>query len=77
MKLNELKVHFDAGALKEAYVTQCPMQVGKWILMFVRRHEKDGDVLINKRNEVRIFSSIDACASVVTDVGFSKFEVRL
>lgn len=78
MELNELKIVFDAGALKSATVTPAPMQSG-YVLMF---NDKVGVQHFmmpqrSKLNEVRIFRSIDAAIANAQKVGFKEVMVKL
>lgn len=70
MQVKDLKLLFDAGALKKAFVFHEPMQ-GGYVLML------DKHVLNAQRGGTRIFKSIDAACETANRIGFKNIEVQL
>ncbi len=77
MDIKALKILFDDKSLISAEAVRAPMENG-WVLHFERRN---GDItMIGTTREpakAKIFRSLDAAASAVSEIGFIGFKVRL
>ena len=78
MRIDQLRLLFDAGDLVNATVVTAPLEPGpadRWIVEFQRRNGVKETIALNrKRNgqdQVRIFNSLDAAFSACQSVGFT------
>jgi hypothetical protein len=82
MRMDQLRLLFEAGDLVNATVVTAPLEPGparRWICEFQRRNGVREAIALNrKRNgsdQVRIFNSLDAAFSVCVSVGFRAAKV--
>lgn len=68
MQLNEIKMLFDNGVLRDASVVRAVMAEG-WTLQFGRLG-LESITLDTQRGSVRVFKTADAALSVCNEVGF-------
>jgi hypothetical protein len=78
MELKELKIIFDSGALKNAVVTPVPMADG-YNVHFMDSKNKVINMTAQrcKKEEPRIFKSIDAAVANIKKVGFKNIQIAL
>jgi hypothetical protein len=82
MEEKELKIAFLTGGLSSAIVVPAPMNNG-FILTIRKKHAKDeSDISLKKqqrtkKDELRIFKTIEGAISAGRRIGFRKFTVEL
>ena len=72
----ELKLLFDAGALTEAFVYREPLSKG-WVIYFSGKKKEEGYILEKKRGGQRVFKTLDAAASMSSEIGFRSIKVNV
>lgn len=77
MRLDQLRLLFEAGDLREAEIVPAPLEPGPvalWCCQFRRRNQTIEPLNLNRKrhgsNQVRIFNSLDAAFSACRSVGF-------
>ena len=76
MKLQEAKTLFNAQGMKIPEITPSPIS-DKWIIQAqVNRGIWQSENLIAKSGKVREFRTIEACLSVLDDIGIKKVMVH-
>lgn len=76
MKLQEAKTLFNAQGMRSPEITPAPM-ADKWIIQAqVNRGIWQSENLIAKSGKVREFRTIEACLSVLSDIGLKKVTVH-
>jgi hypothetical protein len=74
MELNEVRLEYEAGRLKEAIIE--PSGAGNgWVLMF--KEENDEIVRLTTHGGTdRLFKSLDAATKMAADIGFKEAHVE-
>jgi len=77
MRLDQLRLLFDAGDLTRAEIVTAPLERGpspRWCCQFQRRNGVKATLDLNRKrqgaDQVRIFNSLDAAFSACQAVGF-------
>ncbi|GEM77535.1 hypothetical protein [Vibrio sagamiensis] len=70
MQIKDLKILFDAGAVKKATVVSAPLEGGYHLLI-------DKHVLQAQRGGDRLFKTLDAACESASNIGFKRIEVCL
>jgi len=68
VQLNEIKMLFDNGALRDAAVSRAVMLDG-WCVSF-GRVGRESVTLDTQRGSVRVFKTADAALAVIDEIGF-------
>jgi hypothetical protein len=83
MRLDQLRLLFEAGDLREAEIVPAPLEPGPvalWCCQFRRRNKAIVTLNLNRKHQgadqVRIFNSLDAAFSACRLVGFGEATVR-
>lgn len=83
MRLDQLRLLFDAGTLMAAEIVPAPLEPGpapRWSCQFRRRNGATVTLDLNRKrqgaNQVRIFNSLDAAFAACQAVGFRAATVR-
>jgi len=72
MQLSEIKMLFENGVLRDAYIL--PL-FDSWVIEFTK-HAGESIALEAQRGGVRRFKTIDAAYGVVREIGFQRVQVR-
>jgi len=72
MQLSEIRMLFENGVLRDAYIL--PL-MGEWVIE-ITRHAGESIALESQRGGVRKFKTLDAAYGVVREVGFQRAQVR-
>jgi hypothetical protein len=82
MRLDQLRLLFDAGNLKSAEIVPAPMEPGpvpRWCCQFDQRNGVKVSLELNRKrhgsHQVRIFNTLDAAFSACRSVGFLEVKV--
>ena len=83
MRLDQLRLLFEAGDLREAEIVPAPLEPGPvplWCCQFRRRNKTIEPLTLNRKrqgvDQVRIFNSLDAAFSACRSVGFQAATVH-
>jgi len=83
MRLEQLRLLFEAGNLMGAEIVPAPLEPGpapRWSCQFRRRNGATVTLDLNRKHQgsdqVRIFNSLDAAFSVCRSVGFREAKVH-
>jgi len=83
MRLDQLRLLFEAGTLMAADIVPAPLEPGpapRWSCQFKRRNGAIVTLDLNRKrqgvNQVRIFNSLDAAFSACQAVGFKSSNVH-
>jgi len=83
MRLDQLRLLFDAGTLMAADIVPAPLEPGpvpRWCCQFRRRNGATVTLDLNRKrqgaNQVRIFNSLDAAFAACQAVGFRAVTVN-
>jgi len=83
MRMDQLKLLFEAGDLTAAEIVAAPLEPGparRWCCQFRRRNGTRITLELNRkqqgRDQVRIFNSLDGAFSACHTVGFRSMTVR-
>jgi hypothetical protein len=77
MDIKALKILFDDKSLISVEAVRAPLEKG-WILHFERRNGAITMIGTTREPEkAKIFRSLDAAASAVSEIGFVDFKIRL
>jgi hypothetical protein len=83
MRLDQLRLLFDAGNLMAAEIVPSPLEPGpapRWSCQFRRRNGATVPLDLNRKrqgtDQVRIFNSLDAAFSACQAVGFQSVTVN-
>lgn len=84
MRLDQLRLLFEAGNLMAAEIVPAPMEPGpapRWCVQFRRRNGSKVALMLNRkqqgRESIRIFNGLDAAFSACKSVGFRAATVSL
>jgi len=82
MRLDQLRLLFEAGALTRAEIVPAPLEPGpapRWSCQFAHRNGATVSLDLNRKrqgaDQVRIFNSLDAAFSACRSVGFREAKV--
>lgn len=83
MRMDQLKLLFEAGDLLSAEIVSAPLEPGpapRWCCQFRRRNGARVSLELNRKQhgagQVRIFNSLDAAFSACRSVGFREVKVH-
>jgi hypothetical protein len=77
MQLKEVKLRFESGNLKAAFISEAVFEKG-YNLNIQGKKQSDSFVLANQRGEggARNFKTIDTAAKAARDIGFMEVAVK-
>ncbi|MEX0603747.1 MAG: hypothetical protein WD623_01215 [Marinobacter sp.] len=83
MRLDQLRLFFEAGDLLSAEIVTAPLEPGpeaRWMLECRRRNGSHMALALNRRKagreQVRIFNSLDAAFAAAKAIGFQAATIR-
>ncbi|KJY79900.1 hypothetical protein [Vibrio nigripulchritudo] len=78
MKLNEIRLQFEAGAFKGCSVTRPPLSDQGYILVCHGKQSKLDTFMTSQRGtDARVFKTTDAAISAALQIGFRNITVSL